>query len=298
MRLCDGADAVVENYRGGVMDRLGLSYEALHARNPEAGLRHHPRLRRSAHRQEPLLRLAGLRRDQPGDGRHHGHHRPRQGHADEGRPRRRRHHARRSPAPSASSRRSCAPTRPAAASSSMSAWSTPSWRCASASCTSTPSPQSLPVPEGNHHPLLCPFGMFPAKDGFVTIAAHADPHFPILCRLIGRPEMATDPQERHRAGPPRQPGRDHRRGVGFHAAAHQAGAAEASRRPGAVLAGLRRARHRRRPALRGARDAALGAASRPRPRGPDRRRGDQDDRDAGQACAIARRCSASIPTSI
>jgi crotonobetainyl-CoA:carnitine CoA-transferase CaiB-like acyl-CoA transferase len=28
--------------------------------------------------------------------------------------------------------------------------------------------QSLPVPEGNHHPLLCPFGMFPAKDGFVT----------------------------------------------------------------------------------------------------------------------------------
>ena len=34
----------------------------------------------------------------------------------------------------------------------------------------------VPVPEGNHHPLLCPFGMFPAKDGFVTIAAHADTH--------------------------------------------------------------------------------------------------------------------------
>ena len=46
LRLCDGADAVVENYRGGVMDRLGLSYETLHARNPEAGLRHDPRLRR------------------------------------------------------------------------------------------------------------------------------------------------------------------------------------------------------------------------------------------------------------
>ena len=50
------------------------------------------------------------------------------------------------------------------------------------------------MPEGNHHPLLCPFGMFPAKDGFVTIAAHADAHFPILCRLIDRPEMATDPR--------------------------------------------------------------------------------------------------------
>jgi crotonobetainyl-CoA:carnitine CoA-transferase CaiB-like acyl-CoA transferase len=54
--------------------------------------------------------------------------------------------------------------------------------------------QSLPVPEGNHHPLLCPFGMFPAKDGFVTIAAHADTHFPVLCRLIDKPEMATDPR--------------------------------------------------------------------------------------------------------
>ena len=50
------------------------------------------------------------------------------------------------------------------------------------------------MPEGNHHPLLCPFGMFPAKDGFVTIAAHADTHFPILCRLIDKPEMATDPR--------------------------------------------------------------------------------------------------------
>ena len=54
--------------------------------------------------------------------------------------------------------------------------------------------QTLPHPEGNHHPLLCPFGMFPAKDGFVTIAAHADAHFPILCRLIDKPEFATDPR--------------------------------------------------------------------------------------------------------
>jgi crotonobetainyl-CoA:carnitine CoA-transferase CaiB-like acyl-CoA transferase len=52
----------------------------------------------------------------------------------------------------------------------------------------------VPVPEGNHHPLLCPFGMFPAKDGFITIAAHADTHWPILCRLIGKSEMGTDPR--------------------------------------------------------------------------------------------------------
>jgi crotonobetainyl-CoA:carnitine CoA-transferase CaiB-like acyl-CoA transferase len=36
--------------------------------------------------------------------------------------------------------------------------------------------------------------MFPAKDGHVTIAAHADTHFPVLCRLIDRPEMASDPK--------------------------------------------------------------------------------------------------------
>ncbi|MPY94856.1 MAG: CoA transferase [Acidimicrobiia bacterium] len=34
LRLVDGADALVENSRAGVLDRLGLGYEVLHARNP------------------------------------------------------------------------------------------------------------------------------------------------------------------------------------------------------------------------------------------------------------------------
>ena len=34
LRLVDTADAVVENYRAGVMDRIGIGYEALAARNP------------------------------------------------------------------------------------------------------------------------------------------------------------------------------------------------------------------------------------------------------------------------
>lgn len=33
-RLIDGADVLVENFRPGVMERLGLGWEALHARNP------------------------------------------------------------------------------------------------------------------------------------------------------------------------------------------------------------------------------------------------------------------------
>jgi crotonobetainyl-CoA:carnitine CoA-transferase CaiB-like acyl-CoA transferase len=51
---------------------------------------------------------------------------------------------------------------------------------------------AIPHPEGNRHPLISPFGMFPAKDGWVTIAAHTDAWWGILCRLIGRDDLASD----------------------------------------------------------------------------------------------------------
>ena len=35
LQLCDQADAVLENLRAGVMDRLGLGYEVIAARNPK-----------------------------------------------------------------------------------------------------------------------------------------------------------------------------------------------------------------------------------------------------------------------
>lgn len=50
----------------------------------------------------------------------------------------------------------------------------------------------VPGPEGNHHPFLCPFGMFPASDGFITIAAHQDQFFAILCGAIGAAELPRD----------------------------------------------------------------------------------------------------------
>ena len=34
MRLAERADVVVENFRPGVAERLGIGYEALRARNP------------------------------------------------------------------------------------------------------------------------------------------------------------------------------------------------------------------------------------------------------------------------
>jgi crotonobetainyl-CoA:carnitine CoA-transferase CaiB-like acyl-CoA transferase len=51
-----------------------------------------------------------------------------------------------------------------------------------------------PGPEGNHHPFLCPFGMFSAADGYVTIAAHQDEFFAILCEGIDAPQLASNPR--------------------------------------------------------------------------------------------------------
>jgi crotonobetainyl-CoA:carnitine CoA-transferase CaiB-like acyl-CoA transferase len=191
LKLCDNADAVVENYRGGVMDRLGLSYETLHARNPKlvyATIRGFgdARTGKSPYSDFPaydvisqamggIMAITGPDKDTPmkvgpgvGD---------------------------------------IVPAITCAfgiVSAIFRAHKTGKGQFVDVGMVDAilavcerimhqhSYAQTLPVPEGNHHPLLCPFGMFPAKDGFVTIAAHADTHFPILCRLIDRPDMATD----------------------------------------------------------------------------------------------------------
>ncbi|WP_337185262.1 CoA transferase [Phenylobacterium sp.] len=52
----------------------------------------------------------------------------------------------------------------------------------------------VPGPEGNHHPFLCPFGIFTAADGYVTVAAQQDMFFDVLCEAIEAPELAKDPR--------------------------------------------------------------------------------------------------------
>ncbi len=52
---------------------------------------------------------------------------------------------------------------------------------------------TVPAPEGNRHPLLCPFGLFRARDGHVSIACATDAFWEKLATAIGRPEMAHDP---------------------------------------------------------------------------------------------------------
>ncbi|WP_042876259.1 CaiB/BaiF CoA transferase family protein [Cupriavidus necator] len=51
---------------------------------------------------------------------------------------------------------------------------------------------TVPVPEGNRHPLLCPFGLFRTRDGHVSIACATDAFWEKLAVAIGRPEMAQD----------------------------------------------------------------------------------------------------------
>lgn len=51
---------------------------------------------------------------------------------------------------------------------------------------------TVPGPEGNSHPLLCPYGLFPAKDGWVAIGCPHDDFWKLLVKTIGRADLAND----------------------------------------------------------------------------------------------------------
>ncbi|TAM09656.1 MAG: CoA transferase [Nevskiaceae bacterium] len=53
---------------------------------------------------------------------------------------------------------------------------------------------AVSVPEGNGHPMLAPFGLFPACDGVVSIACPNDAFWTRLCDLLELPGMAADPR--------------------------------------------------------------------------------------------------------
>jgi crotonobetainyl-CoA:carnitine CoA-transferase CaiB-like acyl-CoA transferase len=193
MRLCADADAVVENYRGGVMDRLGLGYETLHERFPRlvyATIRGFGdwRTGKSPYTDWPaydvvaqafggVMAITGPDKDTP-----------------------------MKVGPGIGDLMPATMCAVGIVSAILRAHKTGRGQFVDVGmvdailsmCERIVHQHSftggVPVPEGNHHPLLCPFGMFPAKDGHVTIAAHADTHWPILCRLIGKPEMGTDPR--------------------------------------------------------------------------------------------------------
>jgi len=51
-----------------------------------------------------------------------------------------------------------------------------------------------PQPMGSAHPSVVPYGGFPARDGTIIIACLADGFWPKLCAALGCPEMGTDPR--------------------------------------------------------------------------------------------------------
>ena len=52
----------------------------------------------------------------------------------------------------------------------------------------------VPQPEGDRHPFLTPFGIIPCKDGHLTLACHTDAFWRRLCELMCKPELALDPR--------------------------------------------------------------------------------------------------------
>jgi crotonobetainyl-CoA:carnitine CoA-transferase CaiB-like acyl-CoA transferase len=52
----------------------------------------------------------------------------------------------------------------------------------------------LPKRHGNAHPNIVPYQSFAAEDGWFAIAVGNDKQFEILCKFIGKPELAIDPR--------------------------------------------------------------------------------------------------------
>jgi len=193
LKLVDGAQVVVENYRAGVMDRLGLAYETLRARNRRlvyASIRGFgdPRTGKSPYVDWPaydvvaqamggIMAITGL---------------------------------------DAATPTKVGPGVGDVVPAIMAAYGIMAavWRAERSGegqyvdvamvdavlsvCERTVHQYSyegkVPGPEGNRHPFLAPFGLVPAKDGVVALACHGDEFWVKLCRLMGRADMAADPR--------------------------------------------------------------------------------------------------------
>ena len=191
LRLIDTADVVVENYRLGVMDRLGLSYEALAARNPKlvyAAIRGFgdPRSGASRYGDWPafdvvaqamggILAITG----------------------PEGKPTK--------VGPGVGDLIPALFTAFGIVAAVLEARSSGKGQFVDvamadailALCERIVHQYSysgaVSGPEGNRHPILCPFGMFEAKDGWIALGAPNAGFWAALSKIIGRPELANDP---------------------------------------------------------------------------------------------------------
>lgn len=193
LALIDGADVVVENYRAGVMERLGFSYETLKARNPRlvyAAIRGFgdPRTKASPYGDWPaydvvaqafggIMAITGEENGAPtkigpgvGDI---------------------------VPAMLAAFGIVCA-VHHARRTGEGQFVDVSMVDSVLALCERVLHQYAyagmVPVPQGNQHPFLCPFGTFPTSDGWCTITAYDDRMFALLCDLCGLASLPADPR--------------------------------------------------------------------------------------------------------
>jgi len=53
---------------------------------------------------------------------------------------------------------------------------------------------AIPGRQGSSHPLLSPFDVLSCRDGWVSIAAPSDTHWALLCAVMGHEELIEDPR--------------------------------------------------------------------------------------------------------
>jgi crotonobetainyl-CoA:carnitine CoA-transferase CaiB-like acyl-CoA transferase len=191
LELIDGASVVVENYREGVMDRLGLGYETLAARNPKlvyAAIRGFgdARTGSSPYKDWPAFdvvaqAMGGLVAITGPDADHPTKSGPGVGDIF--------------PAALAAIGLLAA-LRHAESTGEGQFVDVAMYDGVLALCERIAYQHSytgaVPTTAGNGHPLLCPFDIFPAADGWVAVAAPHDHFWVELCHVMGRPEMADD----------------------------------------------------------------------------------------------------------
>ena len=191
-RLATGADILIENYRVGVMDRLGLSYESLRQENPRlvyTAIRGFgdPRTGRSPYTDWPAFDVVaqamggfmGITGPGPGQPTKSG---PGIGDIF----------------PAALAIVGTLAALHTAQATGQGQFVDVAMYDGIVSLCERPIYQysytgEVAQPQGNTHPLLCPFDVFPTMDGHVAIAAPVDRHWQFLCDALGKPELGKDP---------------------------------------------------------------------------------------------------------
>ena len=184
LELCAGADAVIENFKVGGADRLGVGYEAVRERNPRVVY--------------CSITGFGSEREPPGTAglrlRGAGRERADVDHRAGGRP------------PykvgvalvdvlaglHAAARRSWPGCTGERGRGSRCRCSTAGWPGRSTSRRTRSSPAREPGRYGNAHPNIVPYETFETASGQIAIAAANDGLFGALCRVLGLDELAAD----------------------------------------------------------------------------------------------------------